>query len=504
MEVRKTRSTERNGHPTRASDAEIRLAELQRELEETKRLDAAIFDASADGIAVFSPDGLCLKCNAAWKKATGLEGVGKTDGELYRALGYKGPRLWDEISAARLPAAILVKFKSNTFLVAARGSYDSSGTLTHVIVTQRNLTDLDYLREHLERHRPGEYRNLTAIQDAHLTSKLQAASMGNVIVESPGFRKVLLLAAQAASVETSIILYGETGTGKGLVATLIHRLSERKGRPFVELNCGAIPEGLVESELFGYEPGAFTDSRRSGKKGQIELADRGTIFLDEIADLPLSAQVKLLKFLDNNTILPIGASSPRGVDVRIIAATNADLRERVRRGQFREDLLYRLEVLPIAVPPLRERTEDIEPLVHYFLAQFNRDFRENRYFDEAALSHLLAYEFPGNVRELRNLIARLVITAKGQKISVDDLPLSINSVKLRNDSSPSQTTGERSSTAPGRLKISLQETERRVLESHARAGHSLMEIARELGIHSTSVSRKLKKYKISLQSDHSS
>jgi len=385
--------------------------------------------------------------------------LAKLTGELYRALGYKGPRLWDEISAARLPAAILVKFKSNTFLVAARGSYDSSGTLTHVIVTQRNLTDLDYLREQLERL-PGEYRNLTAIQDAHLMSKLQAASMGHVIVGSPAFRKVLLLAAQAASVETSVILYGETGTGKGLVATLIHRLSERKGRPFVELNCGAIPEGLVESELFGYERSAFTDSRRSGKKGQLELADRGTIFLDEIAELPLSAQVKLLKFLDNSTILPIGASFPKGVDVRIIAATNADLRERVRRGQFREDLLYRLEVLPIAVPPLRERTEDIKPLVYYFLAQFNRDFRENRYFDEEALKLLLAHEYPGNVRELRNLIARLVITAKDQKISVDDLPRSINSVKARDDLVPSQRSSERSSTAPGRLKMSLQETER--------------------------------------------
>ncbi|MBK8966998.1 MAG: sigma 54-interacting transcriptional regulator [Lewinellaceae bacterium] len=239
----------------------------------------------------------------------------------------------------------------------------------------------------------------------------------NIISQSPNYKNVLRQIHQVADTNATVLILGETGTGKELIAKAIHRLSGRSERPMIKVDCGALPENLIESELFGYEKGAFTGAYQR-KPGRFERAHRGTIFLDEIGELPLDLQVKLLRVLQEGTFEPLGSTEPKTVDVRVIAATNRNLEEQVRRGKFREDLYYRLNVFPIFNIPLRERKEDIVPLVRHFIEKYNKKL--GKHIEEIApsvLKILEEYEFPGNVRELENLIERAVILSPGKSLA---------------------------------------------------------------------------------------
>ncbi|RMG90339.1 MAG: sigma-54-dependent Fis family transcriptional regulator, partial [Candidatus Dadabacteria bacterium] len=245
---------------------------------------------------------------------------------------------------------------------------------------------------------------------------------GPVIAESPAMREVLRQAEDvAAHPDTTVLITGESGTGKEVVARLIHNLSPRAQAPFLEVNCAAIPGSLLESELFGHEPGAFTDARRP-KEGLLEAADGGTVFLDEVGDMDPGLQAKLLRFLETRRFRRVGGVREARVDVRVIAATNRDLREAIRERGFREDLYYRLNVFPIHVPPLRERPEDVLPLAQHFLEEFARRFhRPVSAISPEAQARLRAYPWPGNVREVRNLMERLAITCRGRQLGPEDL-----------------------------------------------------------------------------------
>ncbi|WP_017151584.1 sigma 54-interacting transcriptional regulator [Bacillus bingmayongensis] len=227
---------------------------------------------------------------------------------------------------------------------------------------------------------------------------------------------------KVAGVKTTVLITGKTDVGKTLIAERIHDLSERKDRLFIHLNCAAIPESLLESELFGYKKGAFTGTNANGKAGLVKLAEKGSLFLDEIGDLPLHLQPKLLQLLQNKTYMPIGASDTVKADVRIITDTNCNLEDMVKEGKFRADLYYRLHILPIHVPPLRERKEDIFYLLQHNLKRFNFLHDHKRIFSTKVVEMLQNYRLPGNVRELENIVEQLVIMAKGDEISIDDLP----------------------------------------------------------------------------------
>jgi len=250
--------------------------------------------------------------------------------------------------------------------------------------------------------------------------KTEVKSIGGIIYKSKKMDEVLKMAIQVAKSDATVLIRGESGVGKELVAEIIHSSSQRKDKPFIKINCAAIPENLLESELFGYKKGAFTGAIID-KKGKFEEAEGGTIFLDEIGDMPLSLQAKLLRVLQSKEIEPIGGK-PKKVDVRIIAATNKNLEEMVKKGSFREDLFYRLNVVPIVIPPLRERKEDIKPLVEYFLEKFNKKYGKNISISKGAMRMLEIYHWPGNVRELENLIERLVLTSSDLVITPDDIP----------------------------------------------------------------------------------
>lgn len=235
-------------------------------------------------------------------------------------------------------------------------------------------------------------------------------------------REIFDLIERVADCDSTILIHGETGTGKGLVARAIHRKSRRREKPFIAINCGAIPENLLESELFGHVKGAFTGAT-ANKPGKFELADGGTVFLDEIGDMSPDLQVKVLKVLEEGEFEPVGGSKTIRVDVRILAATHRDLSEEVQKGKFREDLFYRLYVIPLTLPPLRERREDIPHLVDYFVAQANcKNRRAVEGIDGEALERLKRHSWPGNVRELKNLIERLIVLKGSGRLGLEDLP----------------------------------------------------------------------------------
>jgi transcriptional regulator with GAF, ATPase, and Fis domain len=270
----------------------------------------------------------------------------------------------------------------------------------------------------------------------------------DIIGQSPSMKKIFRMVEKVAGSDTTILLNGETGTGKGVIARAIHECSPRRGKPLVQINCGATPEGLLESEFFGYRRGAFTGAV-SDKPGKFEIANGGTIFLDEIGDMSTDLQVKVLRVLEEGEFERVGGRETIKVDARIIAATHRDLEEEVQKGHFREDLFYRLYVIPIMLPALRERKNDIPFLVHHFLEEFARK-NQKRIMNVApdAMQLLMSYPWYGNVRELRNLIERIVVLKDGDALGVEDLP-----EKVRLGEMP---VGRRRDAAEGEEGISFQ------------------------------------------------
>jgi DNA-binding NtrC family response regulator len=303
---------------------------------------------------------------------------------------------------------------------------------------------------------------------------------------SPQVQQILSLIEQVAPTKSNVLILGESGTGKSLVAELIHKNSPRRDGPFISINCAAIPETLLEAELFGYKKGAFTGAV-ADKKGLIELANGGTLFLDEIGDLPLGLQAKLLKFLETYEFIPLGDVQKKKVDIRLISATNKNLEELIEEGKFREDLYYRLSVIEIKIPPLRERKEDIPVLVYYFLEQASKQHNKKiKGITNEALSYLLNYDWPGNIRELRNVIERAVILARDEYILPHDLPEKI--IK----SSPSPEIGVGKS-----LKEAIEEYEKTIILNTLKfCNYDKERAAKILDIDLATLYRKLKKFGI--------
>jgi PAS domain S-box-containing protein len=311
-------------------------------------------------------------------------------------------------------------------------------------------------------------------------------SFGDIVGRSPAIARVKERAALLAETDSTILILGETGTGKELLARAIHAASRRRHGPFVAINCGALPGSLLESELFGYEEGAFTGARKGGKLGRLELADGGTLFLDEIGDMPLHLQVKLLRVLQERVVERVGGTRPIPIDVRVISATNRDLEEMVRTNNFREDLYYRLNVIPLVVPPLRERTEDIPLLVQHFLARFSEKLGKRiAGIEPAALEVLMGYRWPGNVRELENAMEYAVSLEKGDVIHVESLPPRIR-----------ERCGARRD-----LRTMVREYEKQVIretlarfEAREPVGEARRKAARQLNIGIATLYRKIREY----------
>jgi len=308
--------------------------------------------------------------------------------------------------------------------------------------------------------------------------------LDGIVAADPKMLGVLETVRKVAPTNASVMLYGESGTGKELVARALHQLSERALRPFVSVSAGALPETLLESELFGYEKGAFTGAM-TAKPGRFEMANGGTLFLDEIGDISLAVQVKLLRVLQERTFERLGGTKSIEVDVRVVSATNRDLQQLIADGTFREDLYYRLNVVPITIPPLRKRPEDIPSLVAYFL---RRNGAEGRTLTPAAMQALMDYQWPGNVRELENTIERVVILSHGDEIGVDDLPAEVRSGAVVCDA------GTRCFVLP-ESGVDLEEVELDfVKQALERAGGSVPKAAKMLGLTTKTLEARMNRY----------
>ncbi|MEL7655837.1 MAG: sigma 54-interacting transcriptional regulator, partial [Bacillota bacterium] len=351
---------------------------------------------------------------------------------------------------------------------------DADNNMSKIITTTHDITELINLQNELE-----------TVQNTLSGLKAQGG-FSDIVANSPSMYNVIQLISRLSDVDSTVLITGESGVGKGVIAKLLHENGSRKDHPFVKVNCGAIPENLIESELFGYESGAFTGSRKDGKKGLFETAEKGTIFLDEISELPLNLQVKLLQVIQEREITRVGGVESIPIHVRIISATNKDLRSLVQEGKFREDLYYRLNVVPISIPPLRERPEDIIPMIRIFLNQNNKKMKEHKEIDSKTIGILMKYTWPGNVRELQNIIERLIITTKGTTILPENLPSFI--FETTNNPDGSDIPEGKS------LKDALDIAEREILIKALEKYKTTRAMAKILGVSQPTIVRKLQKY----------
>jgi len=319
-----------------------------------------------------------------------------------------------------------------------------------------------------------------------LTTELRSRySLPNIISISDKMQDVIKICLKVAKSKANVMLRGESGTGKELIARAIHYESDRSGMPFIALNCAALPETLLEAELFGYEKGAFTGAYMT-KLGRFELANKGTIFLDEIGDVSLPIQAKLLRVIQEQTFERLGGTKSIKVDVRIIAATNRDLEQMVKDGGFREDLYWRLNVVPVYLPPLRDRDEDIPPLIDHFLNKFNREYNKNIGINNEAMALLMRYPWPGNVRELENTIERLVVLSEDGIINVDDIPSYIK-----------EGITVRRNNINGSLIVETERLEKeRIIDALKRCNFNQSKAAKLLGITQRQIGYKIQKYAI--------
>lgn len=367
--------------------------------------------------------------------------------------------------------------------------FDKNGELQKIITTSRDITELIHLKNQLE----DMQNKLDELQEKNKNPE----NIGNIVIKSPIMREVVTLAKRLAQIDSTLLITGESGVGKGIISRYIHDIGPRKDKPFIAVNCGAIPDSLLESELFGYEHGAFTGSRKQGKIGMFEMAQGGTILLDEIAEMPMHLQVKILQVIQEKQIQRIGGVSVIPIDVRIIAATNRDLRAMVKEGKFREDLFYRLNVVPIHIPPLRERREDIIPLIKHALQKYNQKFNEQKRIDPNAMDILVKYKWPGNVRELENIIERLVITTRNDIILPYHLPKYITSVEGEDD----EDTIDIKIPIKMNLKNAIEEVEKQILQNAAIKHKTTRQIAKALGVSQPTIVRKMNRYNIQSAQD---
>jgi PAS domain S-box-containing protein len=449
-------------------------------------LDAMV-EGALDGLCLLTVDGVILKAN---RLALEILDVSQDDliGRLATTVLTRNGRecsVLAEVRKQKLTVTAVQTFgDGKRVLVSGTPVCDDMGELRHIILNLRDTTGISRVMRRLQESfgAPESYHPPAGTPDARDLATPEAVFRSEVM------RAQHDKAIQYAAVDSPVLLLGETGTGKGVFARLIHRESARSAGPFVEVNCGAIPEGLIEAELFGYVKGAFTGADSKGKTGLVELAHMGTLLLNEIGDLPIGLQVKLLRFLEDGEVWSIGAVKPKRPNVRIVAATNRDLARMIRDGSFRGDLFYRLNVLTINIPPLREHPADIADLVDMMLLKLERKVGRRRVFAPDALAAFARYRFPGNIRELWNLVERLVVTTPGEMITLRDLPAEIHIA-----ADPARADEhDRPSLRKARQKVEAQ-----LLRDALTRFGTQARAAKHLGVTQSTIARKVRQYGLS-------
>ena len=396
------------------------LQKRNRELEYQNRDYLGMLENSYDGLLIADGESKIRYINPSIERIMGLkypDSIGRTTRDLTAEGITDDSATLKVIESGVKETVVIHTIIGKTALSTGVPSYDSNGKIHRVYCNVRDITDLNQLKQ--------KYMQTQALASKYLVELNELKKNNNleIIAHSEEMLKVIDFAYRVAYVDSTVLLLGESGVGKDLIAKIIHEASPRNEVGlFLKINCGAIPENLLESELFGYEAGAFTGANKEGKAGYFEFVHKGTLFLDEIGDLPKNLQVKLLNVIQDQRVTRVGGVKPIEIDVRILAATNKNLEEMVRRGLFREDLFYRLNVLPITIPPLRQRREDILFIIQHYADHFNKKYNLNVKFSKEAIETLSKYDWPGNVRELANVVERLIIIAQETVITPEHIP----------------------------------------------------------------------------------
>ena len=470
------------------SEYEKIISEL-RSYQQVRRELEAIFESSYDGLYITDGKANTLRVNSAYERITGLSAkalIGRNMRDLVQEKVFDYSSTLAVLKEKR-PVTLVQNVKGQKeVMVTGSPIFDEDGNIAFVVTNVRDMTELNSLRADLAEAR----RISSKMYEYFLEHKGLEHALDKIVVKSSKMIQSIKKAIKVAGTGTSVILYGESGVGKSMLADLIHQMSPRKDNPLVRINCGAIPESLIESELFGYDRGAFTGAAQGGKAGLMEAAHTGSLVLDEVAELSLAAQVKLLEVIENKTFTRLGSTRACRVDVRIIAATHQNLAERVKSGLFRRDLYYRLNGVPIEIPPLRERAEDIVPIAVNVLGKLNQAHGTRKKMSADVLDALRKYTYPGNIRELVHIVERMFTMSEKDAIDGSELPAEVRSV------SPAiPHVGRGDMTLEGALNAFEEHIIRDVLKRSA----TPQEAAQALGVHYSTLWRKLKKYRILLR-----
>ena len=454
-------------------------------LEEANRDLSGMIENSYDAVAIVDRESRLLLINPAFERVMGLtkaEVLGRKISDLV-AHGVSDTGASLKVIETGKPATVIINTKSGKQVLSTGiPVFDHNGNIARIFCNLRDVTELNALKERFEQSQKLISKYLVEL---HEIKKIE--TMKYFIARSKQMKQVVETAYRLARFDTTVLLLGESGVGKDLVARIIHEASPRmETGTFVKINCGAIPEDLLESELFGYKGGAFTGASREGKPGYFEVADKGTLFLDEIGDLPVRLQVKLLSVIQDQEISRVGDVNKKKVDVRIIAATNQDLEKMVKNGKFREDLYYRLNVVPIHIPPLRERKEEIPFLLAHYVDKYNRKYKVHRRLSKEATDVLTSYRWPGNVRELANLVEHLVVVTNETVLKPEHLSAKYVSGGQEGTEEP----------VPGRVPKSLREEvekfESQLIKRVLSQTSNYEEAAHVLGISLSTLTRRMR------------
>lgn len=355
-----------------------------------------------------------------------------------------------------------------------------------VICTERNITETLTLKEVLKQK---DQASAKIKEEVEYLKKQSITMQGDMIAEDEGTKQLAEKAMRVAKLDTTVLLTGESGTGKEVFANFIYQNSGRVGKPFIKVNCAAIPENLIESELFGYEKGAFTGAGRDGKMGLFEMANHGTLFLDEIGDIPIHLQSKLLRAIQEKEIMRVGGVKMIPIDIRLITATNRDLKGAVANGSFRGDLYYRLNIMPIELSPLKGRKKDIKALAFHFVDQFNVSYKMNKTISEEAVSVLQEFDWPGNIRELENIMERIMISFDGEVITKFQVERAIGA-------SVESVVADLSDMGDKSLGELLEDYEKYILKAMLSKYKRASEVGKVLKVNKSTLSRRMKKYNL--------
>jgi PAS domain S-box-containing protein len=443
----------------------------------------AIFESSYDGIFVTNHEGTTIGVNKAYERITGIKASDVLGVNIRKLeeLGMFSPIVTPTILETQKALTIIQKFKTGKHaIITGNPVFNDNNELIYIVTNVRDITELKNLKN--------ELRKITALTEKYENElsilRIHNQKHHNIIAESTKMKNVITSALQVAKFNTTVLISGKSGVGKEIITKLIHTSSSRASFPFIKINCGAISPNLLESELFGYEAGAFTGASNKGKPGLFEVANEGTVFLDEISELPLDLQVKLLRVLQEQEIYRVGSVTPKKVDVRILAATNQDLSTLVKEGKFRADLYYRLNVVPIEIPSLKERKEDILPLLHHFCEVFNEKHNMNKYFAAETIEILEKYDWPGNVRELKNVVERLIIMNPENELLPKHLPENIRNFEKE------KANIRINKILP--LKAAINEVEENLILMAQESCKSTRKMAALLGVSQSTIVRKLR------------